>query len=80
MCGDYSMSKTKVKQKVLDRSSKCGASGWILLAENAERDAAKAQERSKQLIEAARIFRKNAESGMQFPQSASHESREQHSV
>ena len=43
------------------------ASNWLELAEDAERDAAKAGERSKQLREAARIFRENAESKTPWP-------------
>lgn len=62
------MSKTNVKKKCLDVPSK--EIGWIQLAEDAERDAAKARERSEQLSKAARIFRQNAESGTPFPQSA----------
>jgi hypothetical protein len=38
-----------------------------MLAEDAERDIAKARERIKQLGQAARIFRRNAESGIAFP-------------
>jgi hypothetical protein len=57
------MSKTNVKRKVLDTSS-----NWLKLAEDAERDAIKARERGKQLSEAARIFRGNAQSGMPWPE------------
>jgi hypothetical protein len=72
------MSKTKSKRKVLDNQSNKTPVGWVALAEDAERDATKARERCEQLTEAARIFRKNAESGVQFPQSASHDSGQQH--
>jgi len=54
--------------------------GWILLAEDAEKDAAKARERVEKLSQAARIFRRNAESGMPFPQSAIHTETQQHCV
>jgi hypothetical protein len=59
-----------VKRKVLDVTS-----NWIKLAEDAERAALKARERSKQLAEAARIFRQNADSGTPWPaQSSDHKS------
>jgi hypothetical protein len=74
------MSNTKVKRKMLRPKKWAGSTGWIALAEDAERDAAKARERCEQLTEAARIFRKNAESGMELPQSASQDSDQQHSV
>jgi len=62
------MSKRGVKSKVLDAPSKSEEkSEWIRLAEDAEQDAAKARERSEQLIQAARIFRQNAESGEPWP-------------
>lgn len=76
------MPNRNVKRKVLvntpNTQNKMGE--WIQLAEDAERDAAKARERSKQLTEAARIFRQNAESETPFPQPDSHDSQRQHSV
>lgn len=61
-----------VKKKMLDHSSNAKESaGWLQLAEDAEKDAKKARLRSEQLSEAARIFRRNAESGFAFP-SATH--------
>jgi hypothetical protein len=75
------MPNKTVKHKVLDTPNTTNKSTeWIQLAEDAERDAAKARERSKQLTEAARIFRRNAESGTPFPQLDSHDSQQQHSV
>jgi hypothetical protein len=54
------MPNKTVKHKVLDTPNTTNKSTeWIQLAEDAERDAAKARERSKQLTEAARIFRRN---------------------
>ncbi len=64
------MSKKTVQKKMLDHSS-----NWIRLAEDAEQEAKKAQVRSQQLIEAAQIFRANAESGIPWPgQSTDHKS------
>lgn len=60
------MSNKNCKRKIL-RQSNNPASGWIELAEDAERDIVRARLRIKQLTEAARIFRRNAESGMDFP-------------
>ena len=40
---------------------------WVRLAEDAERDIENARKRIRQLAQAARIFRKNAESGIAFP-------------
>ena len=60
------MSNTRVKREILRPSNKSG-SPWIELAEDAERDIAKARLRAKQLGEAARIFRRNAETGVAFP-------------
>jgi hypothetical protein len=60
------MPNRKVKRKVLDHTS-----NWEKLAEDAERDAAKARERSEQLNKAARIFRENAENGMPWPTQSS---------
>ena len=73
------MSNKKVKKKRLDASNHVRGS-WLLLAEDAERGAIKAQERSKQLTEAAKIFRKNAEREVQFQQSTDHALTQQHSV
>lgn len=73
------MSKTSVKKKRLDEASNV-KSGWMELAEDAERDAVKARKRCEQLTEAARIFRRNAESGTRFPQSDDQKSGQQHSV
>jgi hypothetical protein len=61
------MSKTKVNKKMLRQSKIEVSVGWIQLAEDAEQDAEKARLRNKQLSEAARIFRQNAESGTPFP-------------
>jgi hypothetical protein len=61
------MSNTEVKHKNVRRKGNATLDGWILLAEDAERDAARARERSEQLSQAARIFRKNAEGGVPFP-------------
>lgn len=74
------MSKTIVKRKRLDVPSNSRVNGWILLAEDAERQAENARERSTQLTQAARIFRQNSESGTPFPQSAGHQTEQQHSV
>jgi hypothetical protein len=60
------MSNTMGNEKVCTSSSN-NVAGWILLAEDAERDIAGARLRVKQLSEAARIFRRNAESGIPFP-------------
>lgn len=60
------MSNTNVKYKMI-RQSKITPSLWIDLAEDAEREIAKARERIKQLGQAARIFRRNAESGVASP-------------
>jgi hypothetical protein len=67
MYGGYRMSNTKVKEKIVRHAEIVALEGWILLAEDAERDAAKARQRSEQLSSAARIFRKNAENGMPLP-------------
>ena len=56
------MSNNRVNRKVLGAPSK-----WVQLAEDAERDAEKARSRSKQLTEAARIFRENAGKDVPFP-------------
>src|ERR1017187_6615178 len=61
-----SLSNTRVKQKIV-RQSNAVESRWSELAEDAERDIEKARLRIKQLREAARIFRRNAESGFAFP-------------
>jgi hypothetical protein len=58
--------KLPVKKKMLGTPS-TAVSGWIQLAEDAEQDAEKALTRSKQLKEAAQIFRRNAESGEPWP-------------
>jgi hypothetical protein len=74
------MPNRTVNRKVLDvapNPQKKEAGEWMRLAEDAERDAAKARERSKQLAEAARIFRQNAESGTLFPQLDNHDSEQQ---
>jgi hypothetical protein len=80
MCGEYTMPKTSVKIKMIGTPNRNEKSVWVQLAEDAERDAEKALTRSKQLSEAARIFRRNAESGESFAQSAGHVSGQQHSV
>lgn len=56
------MSNKRVKQKIIRLPSKDLTSLWIAMAEDAERDIAEARSRIKQLSEAARIFRLNAES------------------
>lgn len=62
------MSKTDVKTKSVRHMSNCPqSSGWIDLAEDAERDIEKARARIDQLSKAARIFRQNAENGIAFP-------------
>ncbi len=59
------MPNKTVKTKIVRPSNIL--SGWVELAEDAERDIAKAKERIKQLREAARIFRRNEETGIAFP-------------
>jgi hypothetical protein len=66
------MPKTYVKKKVQGTPNVSTNSGWIQLAEDAERDAEKALERSNNLKEAARIFRRNAESGELPLEAATH--------
>lgn len=62
------MSNNRVNRKVLGApSNTTGPIGWVQLAEDAERDAEKACSRSKQLTEAATIFRENAEKDVPFP-------------
>jgi hypothetical protein len=80
MCGEYTMPKPSVKRKMIGTPNIAERSVWVQLAEDAERGAEKALTRSKQLSEAARIFRRNAESGEPFAQSAGRESKQQHSV
>ena len=60
------MSNIKVKPKSVRQSNR-EVSKWVQLAEDAERDIESARRRIKQLGEAARIFRRNAESGIAFP-------------
>jgi hypothetical protein len=67
MYGAYRMSNTKVKDKTVRPQRGTTSDGWILLAEDAERDAAIARQRSEQLTAAARIFKENAENGVAFP-------------
>lgn len=62
------MPNTNVKSKMLDLQSNMKRAGWIQLAEDAEADIAKAKLRIAQLTEASRIFRKNAETGMPWPE------------
>jgi hypothetical protein len=61
------MPNTFVKNKMLVTPNRDGKSPWILLAEDAEKDAATAKLRSDRLCEAARIFRLNAETGEPWP-------------
>jgi hypothetical protein len=63
------MSNTKVKEKIVRHDENVALRNWILLAEDAEREAEKARQRSEQLIKAARIFKEkeNAKNGMPFP-------------
>jgi hypothetical protein len=51
------MSNKKAREKTLDVSSNVRKSVWIQLAEDAETDANKSLIRSRQLKEAAKIFR-----------------------
>jgi hypothetical protein len=51
------MSNKKATGKILDAPSNEDKSLWIRLAEDAEVDAKKALDRSKQLVKAAKIFR-----------------------
>jgi hypothetical protein len=57
------MSNIKVKSKNVRRDDLSTPDGWVLMAEDAEREAAKARERSDQLLKAARMFKDNAENG-----------------
>ena len=57
------MSNTKSKGKTI-RPSK---SLWERLADDAEQQSEAAKARSKELAEAARIFRRNAETGLPYP-------------
>lgn len=61
------MSNIKVNQKSVRPKELSAPDGWILMAEDAERDAAKARERSEQFLKAARIFKENAENRVPFP-------------
>lgn len=60
------MPNTEVNKKDVRRSKK-GVENWIALAEDAEQDIERARQRIKQLREAARIFRRNAENGEPCP-------------
>jgi hypothetical protein len=67
MYGEWHMSNTEVKDKNVRLEENETSRGWILLAEDAERDAERARQRSDQLLRAAAIFKETAESGMPFP-------------
>jgi hypothetical protein len=67
MKGLLNMSNIKVNKKNVRLKGNVNLGCWILLAEDAERDAAKALQRGEQFSQAARIFKENAKNGVLFP-------------